>query len=177
MHRLQGIITSLLRGLLEVGILVVVCQFIFWTTLDFIFSEKLIDVGLAFLFWAMGAVMALLLTAVLVISFDRLHRIVQDMLLVLINVYIFRSLSSIFFTGPSCSEEIMLSYLYSEKVANIHSCVVVVLLLITGLLLIFKVLPRMKWQDVIIVGMASFIFLVDALYYLIGYDIFYPGNW
>lgn len=155
--------------------IVVICEFIYWVTRDVVYSTRMIDLGFVLLFHAMPAILALALSTLWIRLFDQLSILIRNIILVLIIAYLIVSLMGF---GPGyCDEEMNLSFHYSDTVVFVHSGVVVLLLLITGYFLVFRIFPRMKWPHILVATIATFIFLVDSLYFLIGYEIFYPGYW
>lgn len=174
MNKLQYLKVDGWWMLLHIIVIVVVCEFIYWVTVDIIYSTTMIDLGFGLIFHAMPAILALALSTLWILLFDKLSNLMRNILLVLIIAYLSVSLMG----GPGyCDEEMNLSFHYSDKVVFLHSGVVVLLLLTTGYFLIFKILSKMTGPHILVATLATFIFLVDCLYFLIGYEIFYPGYW
>lgn len=56
-----------------------------------------------------------------------------------------------------------------------HSVLVIILVVFSLILLTIKVLPNMTSSDITIVSFTTILFLMDALIFLIGFNLFYPG--
>lgn len=156
------------KGLINIIILVVACEFIYWSTSDlFLFNSKALNLGLEFLYYTAAAFIALILTVFLTTQFEKITALLRELILVLINTYVVTCLFHLFTTA--CDEQMNLNLFYSG--------IDVLLLAVVGYLLAFKILPKVNTASILTVTIATLILLVDSIYFLIGYRFFYPGYW
>lgn len=159
---------SPLKFILELVSIILLVEFAYWTTSNFIvFNSKTLDTTLEFLFYLLPSLVALALTILLKQILRNISPFISKLILVLINAYSF--LCIIMLTSGYCDFEKNLDLIYS---------VIVVLILVAITIIIIKnVLPKMSRKDILIASLATAIAFYDFLFSLVGYGLFYPGNW
>ncbi len=154
--------------ILNILILVVLCEFIYCTTMDLlIFNTKAIDYGLKPLYYTSAALMALVLSYSLARLFNRIPVLLRYLMFVLINIYVLFSINQLFAK-------------YCEEIKNLntfYSSIIILILIVIGYLVIFKIIPRMKFIGIITVAISTLLAFIDFIFLLYGYRIFYPGFW
>lgn len=149
--------------------LVVVCEFIYWSTSDLIlFNTKTLNYDLEFLYYTMPAFIALALSIVMSILYTKIPVFVRNLLFVLTNTYIFLCVL-ILLGGEYCDIKKNLDAFYFS--------IVTFLLVTTGFILVKRIIPKMELINIITVITATIFSFIDFLFLLIGYKLFYPGNW
>lgn len=152
--------------ILNILILVVLCEFIYWTTLDLlIYNTKALDYGLKLLYYAPAAFIALILSFSLAQLFNKIPVLLRYLMFVLINSYVLFSINQ------------LLSK-YCEGIRNLnsfYSSIIMLILIIIGYLVIFKIIPRLKLIGIITVAISTLLAFIDFLFLLYGYRIFYPA--
>ncbi len=154
--------------ILNILILVVLCEFICWTTVDLlIYNTKALDYGLELLYYTSAALMALVLSYSLARLFNRIPVLLRYLMFVLINTYVLVSIQQLFAK-------------YCEEIKNLntfYSSIIILILIVIGYLVIFKIIPRLKFIGIITVAISTLLAFIDFLFLLYGYRIFYPGFW
>ena len=99
--------------ILNILILVVLCEFIYWTTMDLlIYNTKALDYGLKLLYYASASLIALVLSYSLALLFNRIPVLLRYLMFVLINTYVFFSINQLL--NKYCEEIRNLNSLYSS---------------------------------------------------------------
>ena len=154
--------------ILNIIIIVVLTDLIFWTTTDLlIFNANVLNYGLKLLYYASAPIIALILSVLLTVLFDRIPVFFRYLIFVLINTYVILSI-------------IQLISKYCEEIKNVdafYSSIITLILIVTGYFVIFKIISKMKFIGIITVAISTFLAFIDFEYLLYGFRIFYPGFW
>ncbi|MCC5946617.1 MAG: hypothetical protein JJT94_16925 [Bernardetiaceae bacterium] len=157
---------------LQVITLIFLCQFIYWITDSlYFFTRNLIINGSSLLYHLKGVTMGLVLVCIMLILFNKIPIFLQNLLFALVSIYAIQSAIQLFsnsFIG-NCDETLIPTPL--------HSIIVMFLLAIVGYLVVFKILPKMRWTNIVIVVIATLIFLIDNIFFLIGFNLIYIPIW
>jgi len=154
--------------ILNVFIIVVLTELIYWTSKDLlIFNENFLNSGLTFFYYASASIIALLLTILLIVFLDRIPVFFSFLFFVLINTYVLFSILQLITKG---CEEI-------KNLNAFHTTLIVVILFVTGCLVIFRIIPKMKLISIVTVAISTLLAFIDFLIFLYGFRIFYPGFW
>lgn len=153
---------------LYIALLVVLCEFIYWTTMDWvIFNAKALEYGLGIMYYSSAPLLALVLSFAQSRLINKIPVFLNYLILMLTNCYILFTLQHLYF--DYCDENKNLSPLYTS--------LDVIILIVVGYLVIFKILPKMKWRGILVVAISTVLAFIDFLFLLYGYKIFYPGFW
>lgn len=154
--------------LLQVVSITVLAEAAYWITSDIIrFNGKTLNTNLEFLYYTLPALVALVLTLVVSFRFNKLHHFVSNLALVLINTYGF--LCIILLTSGYCDLRKNLNVFYSA--------IVTIILISIACLLIKRVIPNMPIRNIAVLAITTIFAIYDFIFLLMGYRIFYPGNW
>jgi hypothetical protein len=149
--------------------LVIVCEFIYWSTSDLIlFNTKTLNHSLEFLYYTLPAFLALALSFVMSTFHKKMSVFLHNLLFVLTNTYIFLCVL-ILLGGEYCD--------IKKNLDAIYFSIVTLLLVTTGFILVRRIIPKMELTSIITVIIATIFSFMDFIYLLMGYRLFYPGNW
>lgn len=154
--------------ILYIPILVVLVEFIYWTTMDWlIFNDEALDSGLEIMYYSSAALVALGLTTLQTVIGHKIYDFLNYLILVLINTYLLFSV-------------IQMYGVYCDDIKNLSSFYVslnILIILSAGYLMIFKVIPRLRRAGIVWVAISTILSFIDFLFLFYGYELFYPGFW
>ena len=152
----------------QIILIVVLAEAFYWLTADWVrFNESTLDTPLEFIYYLAPGLFLIFLTATTTIYFYRLPPFLANLLMVLIATY-----------GYICMIMIQSTYCEPNKNLNLFYTIVIALILAaTAFLIIKRILPKMSIKNITFTFIAYLLTFFDFLYLLIGYHIFYPGNW
>lgn len=166
MNKLQNIKLNVGRIIIESIILLLVCQATYWNLVDYVlFNVKTLDYSLGFLYHSMAGFIALTLSLFVLILYGKIPKVGINLMFILAIIYSVVSILNLY--SEFCEED--------KNIDFFHSILVISLLVLTFILLVFKVLPKMTSVDITIVIITAILFLVDSLFFLIGFKLFYLG--
>ncbi|QHI36970.1 hypothetical protein IMCC3317_23410 [Kordia antarctica] len=155
--------------LFQILIVTIIVTITYWLTQEYIvFNSSFLEIKiLSPLFYLLPVILSFLMSLWLVIKFDTIPKFILRLSITLVNIYLF--LSVFMGTSKYCEDEKNMELVYLVFLWSIF--------LISVFMLIKYILPKLKFKDVLIIGVSTVLAFIDFYFFFITLDLLYYVGW
>lgn len=151
------------REFVKIILAILVVEFIYWSTQDYIIYNDSFINKLPILYYSSAPILAVLLLIILVLIRHLGETIIIYLCILLLETYFLFSISQLY--GAYCVEFKNLSELYFT---------INLLIMISIAILFYKYIAvYLSFQSILVISIASLVLILDYYFFLVGYSFFY----
>lgn len=153
----------------QILIIITIVTLTYWITQEYlVFNDSFLDMSvLSPLFYLLPIIIGFLISLLLTIKFDNTPKLIRRLSLTFVNTYLFLSI----FMGTSkyCKDE--------KNMELIFLIFLWILFLITVFILIKYILPKLRFKDILIIGVSTLLVCIDFFFFFLSLDLLYYIGW
>jgi len=155
--------------LLQILIITIVVTLTYWITQEYIvFNTAFLETKiLSPLFYLLPVLISFLTSVLLVTKLNNISKFFQRISLTFVNIYLF--LSVFMGTTKYCD--------YEKNMDVVYLIFLWLIFLITIFILIKYILPKLKFKDILIIGVSTLLACADFYFFFLSLDLLYYISW